>query len=114
MSLEKQIKEWVSIDNKLKMHQEIVKELRSQRNEIGGDILMYVDTNKLDNAVIEISDGRLKFNNTKITSPLTFRFIKTCLNDCISDTKTVEQIIEYIKNKRDIKYIKDIKRFYSK
>ena len=114
MSLEKQIKEWVSIDNKLKMHQEMVKELRSQRNEIGSDILMYVNTNKLDNAVIEISDGRLKFNNTKITSPLTFRFIKDCLNDCITDTKIVEQIIEHIKNKRDIKYIKDIKRFYNK
>ena len=114
MSLEKQIKEWVSIDNKLKMHQEIVKELRSQRNEIGGDILMYVDTNKLDNAVIEISDGRLKFNNIKITSPLTFRFITNCLNDCISDPSDVEKIMNYIKNKRDIKYIKDIKRFYSK
>ena len=53
-------------------------------------------------------------NDTKITSPLTFKFIKKCLNDCISDPSDVEKIMDYIKEKRDFRYIKDIKRQYSK
>ena len=91
-----------------------IKELRSERNEIAEHILIYADQNNLGNAIIEISDGRLKFNDTKITSPLTFKFIKKCLNDCISDPSDVEKIMNYIKEKRDFRYIKDIKRQYSK
>ena len=40
--------------------------------------------------------------------------IKKCLNDCISDPSDVEKIMDYIKEKRDFRYIKDIKRQYSK
>ena len=99
MSLEKYIKNWVSIDNEVKKYHEYIKNLRLQRNDIAEDILIYVKNNNLENTTIQISDGRLKFNNTKITPPLTFKFVKTCLNDCISDQKTVENIIEYIKQK---------------
>ena len=37
-------------------------------------------TNNLDKAVIEISDGALKFETTKQTSSLTLKFIKKCLS----------------------------------
>jgi len=108
------VKEWVAADNKVRLYLDKLKELRSERNELAEHILGYADQNNLGNAIIEISDGRLKFNDTKITSPLTFKFIKRCLNDCISNPSDVEKIMDYIKEKRDFRYIKDIKRQYSK
>jgi len=108
------IKEWVSTDNMVRLYMDKIRELRSERNEIAENILVYAEKHNLGNAVIEISDGRLKFNDTKISSPLTFKFIKQCLNDCISNPSDVEKIMNYIKEKRDFKYVKDIKRHYSK
>jgi hypothetical protein len=108
------VKEWVAADNMVRLYLDKIKELRSERNEIAEQILVYADKNNLGNAVIEISDGRLKFNNTKISSPLTFKFIKSCLKDCISNPSDVEKIMDYIREKRDFRYIKDIKRHYSK
>ena len=108
------IKKWVIMDNKVKLYMDKVKELRLERNEIAENIINYADKNNLGNATVEISDGKLKFNDTKISSPLTFKFIKSCLNDCISNSSDVEKIMDYIKEKRNFKYVKDIKRHYYK
>ena len=36
-----------------------------------------IETNNLHNAVIQIDDGKLKFQNMKSTPPLTFKFIES-------------------------------------
>lgn len=107
------IKEWVNYDNQLKKHCEKVKELRYNRNIVGKEIFHYVETNRLQNAVVEITDGKLKFQNVKQTSPLNFKFLEECLKDCISDTESVKDIIKYIKQKREVVFKNDIKRTYN-
>ena len=107
------IKQWVEIDNQVKILNTELRELRMKRNNISDHIVSFVDTNNLDKAVIEISDGSLKFGTTKQTSPITLKFIKKCLNECINNEESVEQLIEYIKSKRDIKMKSDIKRSYN-
>jgi hypothetical protein len=107
-----QIKQWVEIDNKVKVLNSELRELRSDRNNISDEIVSFVDSNNLDKAVIEISDGSLKFGTIKQTSAITLKFIKKCLNECIDNQDTVEQLIKYIKSKRDIKTKSDIKRSY--
>ena len=114
MEFSDKIKKWVEIDNQMRVYQERMKELRLDRNDIADNILEYIETNNLGDAVIEISDGKLKFNNTKQTSPLTFKFVKQCLNECIGNPANVDKIINYIKEKRVVHYTKDIKRQYSK
>tara|TARA_Y100000992_G_scaffold107160_1_gene69782 strand:- start:306 stop:656 length:351 start_codon:yes stop_codon:yes gene_type:complete len=112
--LESQIQQWVALDNKLKQYNDKAKELRNARNSISEHITSYVETEQLTNATVEISDGRLRFQNTKVTSPLTFKFIEQCLNEVIGDESKVTQIIDYIKEKREVKYNTEIKRFYNK
>jgi|TARA_Y100000588_G_C14092536_1_gene855149 hypothetical protein len=114
MDFTNEIKDWVAVDNKVRLYNEKIKELRQERTQIAENILSYANTNNLGNAVIEISDGKLKFNQSKVTSPLTFKFIKSCLNDCIQNQRDVDKIIDYIKEKRDFYYVKEIKRLYSK
>ena len=110
---QKNIQDWVSIDNKIKSLQQQVKEFRDQKSELTNDIFTYAESNNLENAVIKISDGKLKFHNCKNNSPLTFKLLSQCLNDLIPDEDKVDNIINYIKSKRETKYYYDIKRTYS-
>jgi len=110
MSFEEEIQDWVTIDNRLKLLNEEVKQLRSRRSELSDTILNYVDSNKLSQATIKISDGKIKFINTKVTSPLTYKFIQECLAKCLNQDKA-EQLINFIKSQRTSNYTPDIKRY---
>lgn len=112
-SLEENIQQWVQIDNQVKLYADKIKSLREAKNQVSDKITSYVETNELTNARIQISDGLLKFQNTKVTPPLTFKFVERCLNDVIPNEKQVEQIIQYIKEKREFRYTSEIKRIYN-
>jgi predicted transcriptional regulator len=112
MSFENQIQQWVQIDNQLKSVNEKVKELREKKNSISEKINNHIEENQLNKAVVKISDGQLKFVKIKETQPLTFKYLETCLSEIIKNEEQVKKIVEYIKNKREVKYIPEIKRFY--
>ena len=114
MSFNEKIRNWVSIDNQISSLRDQMRELRSTRNELKEEIYTYAEQNQLDRAVIKISDGQLKFQQTKQTSPLTLKYLKKCLSECISDNDQVELILNYIKEKREFKTVYDIKRSFNK
>jgi hypothetical protein len=111
MSFEKQVQDWVSIDNQLKILNDKVRDLREKRNSLTGNLSKYAQNNNLSNSLIQISDGRLKFVNTKVTEPLTFKYLEKTLAEIIKSDTQVKQIMEHIKAKRDIKVVPEIKRF---
>ena len=75
------IQQWVNIDNKIKSLQKEIKQHRTTKNDLTQNIFTYAEANNLENAVIQISDGKLKFQNSKTNSPLTFFFIENCLKE---------------------------------
>ena len=103
------IKEWVSVDNELRILTEHVKELRDKRNKVNNNIIRYVETNQLSNSTIQLSDGLLKFYNQKTYAPLTYSFLENTLKDILSIEQT-NQIIKYIKEKRETQTNVCIKR----
>ena len=114
MNFEDNIKKWVLLDNQIKQINDKTKELKEQKNNIETNILEYIETNKLSNATARITGGSLKFVDTKQVSPITLKFLHQCLTECIKNESQVEYIMNYIKDKREIKYSKDIKRYYEK
>ena len=112
MSFEEDIQNWVVIDNNVKELNERLKELRNNKNELSEKLLEYASDNNLTHKIIEITDGNLKFQTRKQPSALTFTFIEKCLSDCISNEDHVKQILHYIKEKRESKYINELKRTY--
>lgn len=114
MSFETQIKEWVTVDNKIKKYNEELKQLRNQKNDITEEINKYIDENDMKHAIVNITDGRLKFQTSKVTQPLTLKFVKECLMDCIQNEENVEKIMNYMKEQRDVRYVDEIKRYYNK
>ena len=112
MSFEENIKEWVQLDNELKLYNERARTIRDRKAELLDKILgenREFDKN-LNNRTIDISDGKLKFQNSKQTSPLTFKYLQDSLHKIIRNEKQVEQIVNYLKENREIKLVPEIKR----
>ena len=112
MSFEDNIKEWVALDNQLKLYNDKIKQLRDKRTLISDKILS-VDNfeTKLKNKTLEISDGKLKFVSTKISPSLSFKYVEDSLSKMIKNERQVEQIMRYLKENREIKIVPEIKRF---
>lgn len=108
-SFKNKIKQWVTLDNEIKVLSERIKEIKDERHDVNQDILIYVETNNLKTSTIQLSDGCLKFINNKSYTPLTFSFIEQCMKEIIPE-KEVEQIIQHIKDKRCIQNNVCIKR----
>ena len=106
-----EIQQWVQLDNQLKQINEKTKELREKRNLLEKNITTYASSNNLSNSTIQISDGKLKFSNTKVPEPLTFKYLEKTLDEVIKNENQVKLIMEHIRQKREIKVIPEIKRF---
>ena len=113
MSFEQNIRQWVAIDTQLKILNDKHKELRDKKQELSNQINCYVETKELANSTINIGDGKIKFINVKDTQQLTFKYLETCLGEIIKNEEHVKKIIEYVKNKRELKMVPEIKRFYT-
>ena len=111
--LEKSIQRWVELDNELKLVNEQAKEIRTRKNDTEDKIIDYVNEHNMSNNVVNITDGKLKFCETKQTMPITLGFLEKCLGDIISNQTQVKQIMDYIKNKREHKVVPEIKRYYN-
>ena len=112
-NLEKSIQRWVELDNEMKLLNEQVKDLRTRKNDMEDKIIDYVSTHDMNNNVVNITDGKLKFCETKQTMPITLGFLEKCLGDIISNQNQVKQIMDYIKGKREHKVVPEIKRYYN-
>tara|TARA_B100000795_G_scaffold240226_2_gene202288 strand:+ start:2592 stop:2939 length:348 start_codon:yes stop_codon:yes gene_type:complete len=111
--LQEKIKAWVKCDNNLNTIKTQSKVLRTNKSTLTDEIFTYVQENNLDNSIIQISDGTLKFQQTNYTSPLTFKLLESCLHECISDEEQVKKIIKYVKCKRETRINCEIKRKYN-
>jgi hypothetical protein len=112
-SFEKSVKQWVEYDNQLKILNNKIKCLRESRAVHANSVLNYVKTNNMQQSIIKISDGQLKFSTVTAQQSLTFKYLELCLNDLFTQEET-KRIISHIKNKREPQQFLDIKRFSSK
>ena len=113
MNFEQQLQQWVTIDNQIKHLNDKMKELRENKNTISEQIKTHIENVQLTNTSVKISDGQLKFVKVKETQPLTFIYLETCLSEIIKNEEQVKKIVDYIKDKREIKYVPEIKRLYN-
>ena len=104
--------QWVELDNQHKQYNEILKEIREKKGNVLTNINNHVNTNKLQDAIVKVSDGRIKFSLVKNVKPLTLQYIKQCLNEKLQNSETVDALMDYIKSRREYTYIEDIKRYY--
>ena len=110
---ENQIKQWFQLDNQIKELNDQVKGLRDKRNILEKIITTYASNNNLSSSSLQIGENKLKFGNTRVPEPLTFKYLEKTLSEIIKNENQVKLIIEHIKNKREIKIVPEIKRFFN-
>lgn len=111
MSFENQIQQWVAIDNQLKILNEKVKDLRDKRSQLSENITQTASKNNMLQSTVQISDGKLRFVNTKVQQPLTFKYVEQSLGEIIKNEQQLKQIMEHLKKNRDTKVVQEIKRY---
>jgi chromosome segregation ATPase len=111
MSFENKVQQWVQVDNELKKLNDHIKKLREQRNVLETNLTNYAKTNNMTNSTIQLNQDRLKFVDTKVPEPLTFKYLEKTLGEIIKDESKVQLIMEHIKQKRAVKIVPEIKRF---
>ena len=111
MSFENKIQQWVQLDNQLKQLNEEVKKLREQRNTLETNLTNYAKTNNMSDTTIKVNKDKLKFIDTKVPEPLTFKYLEKTLGEIIKNESQVKVIMEHIKQKRAVKIVPEIKRF---
>ncbi len=111
MSFEQNIQKWVSLDNKIKILNDNLNQLREQRAELSKSLYSYAERNNLNNANIQISDGKLKFVTNKVSNPLSFKYVEKTLGEIISSEEQVKKIVNYLKEHREFKTVQELKRF---
>ena len=111
MSFENKIQQWVQLDNQLKKLNEQTKQLREQRNSLESSLTTYAKTNNMRDTTIKVNNDKLKFVDTKVPEPLTFKYLEKTLGEIIKNETQVQLIMEHIKQKRAVKIVPEIKRF---
>ena len=106
------IKDWVRLDGQIKEFNEQLKQIRTEKSTLQANIYDFVQENDLESSTIKISDGKLKFTQTKQTPPLSLGFIESCLQEKLNNDDLVSDLMEYIKSKREPKISSEIKRYY--
>ena len=102
------VQRWVLIDSQLKIVNEKTKKLRDMKHALTDNICKYMEDKS--QTKIGITDGELRVYEKKDYSPLTFGYIETKLSEIIHDREKVEYIIKYLRENREIKLSKDIRR----
>jgi hypothetical protein len=110
MSFDSKIQQWIQVDNELKKINEHVKQLREQRDELERGLINYAKVNNISSSTIQLNKDKLKFVETKVPEPLTFKYLEKTLGEIIKDEAKAQLIMEHIKQKRSVKIIPEIKR----
>jgi len=106
------IKKWVSIDDDIKKIRNKTKELTSEKKEL--EIIILDELDKIDEQVIEITDGKLRKNISKTQTPLKKEHIIKTIQEFTKDEQKTNDIIDYMMKSRQVVEKINLKRTKNK
>ena len=99
---------FVKLDDLVRKKQQELSELKEQRKPCEQYILKYLD--KIDQNMIEISDGKLRKNKSETKAALSQDIIKASIAEKVKDPQIVEEILKAMEDKRPLSTHINIKR----
>ena len=100
------VKEWVDIDNSIRVRREKIKMLYERKNKVETAITSYIQKNKLNDLHINVSDGHVKFVEKNTLQSVTLKFLKEQLDSFFQEAETkrtpinAETVYKYIVSQR--------------
>ena len=115
------IKQCVELDNaynryKIKMDELKKKkeEFDMERNKVGDNILSFMENNKLEDNEIVISDGKIKYQQSKSSTSISQKFIIERLKEYFKDEEKAKEVTQFIYSGREVSYTPVLKRTRAK
>ena len=102
------IKEWLSIDNEMKVLQSELKTRRLRKKDLSDSLVGILKESGIDGW--DTKDGKLEYCMTKTKSSLNKAHIKTALSKFIQNEAEVELMTKFIYDSRGVREKESIKR----
>ena len=109
-SLEKYVQKWVLVDNQIQLLQEKTKTMREWKHKLTDKIVEIMENKGIEDKVFEIPNGELFLQEKREYSTLSFGYIEDCLQTLIPDPEQANFVLNYLREHREIKIVKDIRR----
>jgi len=93
---------WLELDNKITELNSEIKKFRDKRNVKETYITNYISSNDMTDKSIHIPayNSNLKYVENHAYECLSFKYLNECLTEYCDDISEVENILNFIKNKR--------------
>ena len=98
--LSKNIKLWLTYDNKISEINSYNKNLKDKKNILEKEIINTLKTNNLENKEIKINNIKLNINTSSTPSSLSIKLVENALNHYV-DEYTKNKILNHIKYLRN-------------
>jgi len=104
------IKEWISYDDKIKILQKQIKEYRTEKKALTGNLVDIMKTNEID--CFDINDGKLIFCKNKVKIPLNKKTLLASLEKYFEHNPEIntDKVGEFILENREIQIKENIRR----
>ena len=108
------VKEWIKLENEIKVLQNELKDRRKRKKELTMMLVETMKNNEID--CFDISDGNIIYTKNKVRSPLSKKYLLSCLNTYFNEHPDIEanEVTEFILENRNVKINEGIRYKSSK
>ena len=114
MSFEDNVRQWTILDTKIRLANTQLREMRTARDNLSKSVCDHMKQTGIDKRKIEIADSKIEVSEKKEYSSLSMGYLEKCLSAIIQEQESVKHILQYIKDKREIKKSIELKRTFNK
>tara|TARA_B100001059_G_C17778699_1_gene552808 strand:- start:79 stop:426 length:348 start_codon:yes stop_codon:yes gene_type:complete len=104
------IKEWIEIDDQLKVIQNSMKEFKLKKKTLSNNLLDIMKDNEID--CFDINSGKIVYCKTKTKAPINKKTLLETLEKYFKDRKDIDvsAVSDFVLENREIKLQENIKR----
>ena len=104
--------EWVKLDDNIRQKNSELKDIKNDKKQLEEYIIECMD--KLDEGVIDISDGKIRVNKTKSKAGLKESYLKESLKELTKDITQAELMTKHILENRPTTERVNLKRTFNR
>jgi hypothetical protein len=102
------IRNWVTADTELKKLRMQMKTLNQEKKQMTNKLIEIMKDNDID--TIDMNDGKLQYKKTVVKSPISKKYLLTCLQNYYKDdNRMIEELSNHILDNRETKTYESIK-----
>tara|TARA_Y100000768_G_C23613986_1_gene511818 strand:- start:42 stop:392 length:351 start_codon:yes stop_codon:yes gene_type:complete len=97
------VKEWIKVDNEIKVLQSEIKTRRVQKNNLSDTLVTFMKDNEID--CFDLNEGKIMYTSTKVKSPLSKKYLLESLSSYFNEIPNIDSndVAEFVLDNRNIK-----------